>query len=160
MKKEVRFTVTQKIIEVITAGMLLFLIAYLAINWSSIPDKIPSHYNSLGIADAWSRKTSIIMPPIISIILYTSLTLLSFFPAIWNTPVQVTDKNYSFVYQNTRSLICYLKLVLVGTFSYMTICAAQGKALGKLFLPLELITIFGVILWFIVKIVRGANKTK
>lgn len=160
MKEKVKFTITQKIIEIITAGILLFLIAYLAIKWPSIPDKIPSHYNSLGIADAWSGKTSIIITPIVSIILYTSLTLLSLFPAIWNIPVEVTDKNYLFVYQNTRSMVCYLKLVLVATFSYMSICAARGKALGNLFLPIELTAIFGIIIWFIVKLVMGANKTK
>lgn len=160
MKEKVKFTVTQKIVEVITVGILLFLIAYLAIKWTSIPDKIPSHYNSYGIADAWSGKASIIILPIVSIILYTSLTLLYFFSDIWNTPVEVTNKNYLFVYQNTRSMISYLKLVLIATFSYMSICAAQGKALGKLFLPLELIIVFGVVFWFIIKIARGANKTK
>lgn len=160
MKEKVKFTVTQKIVEVITVGILLFLIAYLIIKWTSIPDKIPSHYNSAGIADAWSGKTSIIILPMVSIILYTSLTLLCFFSAIWNTPAKVTDKNYLFVYQNTRSMVCYLKLVLIATFSYMGICAAQGKALGNLFLPLELIIVFGVVFWFIIKIVRGANKTK
>ena len=54
MDKRISFTSKQKIIELLTAGILLFLFGYLIINWSSIPEKIPSHFNASRVANAWS----------------------------------------------------------------------------------------------------------
>lgn len=139
MDKKIPFTMNQKIIEILTIGILLFLFGYLIINWSSIPEKVPSHFNALGVADAWSQKGTVIFVPIVCLVSYSLLTVVSFFPSIWNMPAKLTPENYLFMYQSTRSLICYLKLVLVSTFSYISICTAISRPLGTIFLPLVLI---------------------
>ncbi|HEY5561418.1 MAG TPA: DUF1648 domain-containing protein [Clostridiaceae bacterium] len=160
MDKKVSFTSNQKIIELLTTGVLLFLFGYLMINWSAIPEEVPSHFNALGVADAWSGKGTVIFVPIVCLTLYLLLTVVSFFPSIWNIPVKLTPGNYVFVYQNIRSLICYLKLVLVSTFSYISICTAISKPLGTIFLPLILIIVFGLIVVFLIKIKKFSKATK
>ena len=52
MDKKIPFTINQRIIEFLTAGVLVFLFGYLIINWPSIPEKVPSHFNAIGVADA------------------------------------------------------------------------------------------------------------
>jgi len=127
MDNKIPFTIHQKIIEILTAGVLLFLFGYLKFNWSSIPEKVPSHFNALGVANAWSGKNTVIFVPIVCVAVYLLITVVSFFPSIWNMPVKLKPENYILVYQSTRSLICYMKFVLVSTFSYISICTAISK---------------------------------
>jgi len=138
----------------------LSLFGYLIINWPSIPEKVPSHFNAFGVADAWSGKGTLLVVPFVCLALYSVLTIVSLFPAIWNMPVKVTPENYIPVYQSTRSMICYLKLVLVATFSYMFVCIAMSRPLGTIFLPLVLIVVFGIIALFIIKIAKSSKITK
>ena len=158
MNKKVPFTTSQKIIEIITAALLLLMFGYLISIWSSIPDIIPSHYDFAGEANAWSGKSSILIMPLVGAGLYLIITILSFFPQVWNTPVRITEKNYLFVYQNIRSLVSYTKLVLVVVFSYVTFKTANSQPLDSLFLPIFLCAMFVPMIFFIVKIVKGKRK--
>jgi Predicted membrane protein len=152
MNKRIPFTFIQKIIELLTIGVMLFLFVYLVINWSSIPERIPSHFNALGEANAWSNKSTVLLMPILCFVLYVIMTAVSMVPAIWNTPIKLTEENYVLVNQSTRSLICFMKLTVVVTFSYITICIATGKQLGIAFLPIVLIVLAGSFVVYFLKI--------
>jgi len=158
MDKKVPFTRTQKIMEVITVAMLLLLFGYLISIWGSIPVKIPSHYNTAGAVDSYSGKGSILLMPIIGAGLYIMMTVISFFPAIWNTPVKITEDNYLVVYQNIRSIVSYIKLVLVTTFAYITFRMANADPLDVTFLPIMLTALTGPIIWYIAKIIAGNKR--
>lgn len=160
MNKKIPFTITQKIMEFLTAGVFLFWVGYLIIRWSSIPERVPSHYNASGVVNAWSEKSTLILVPIVCLILYLLLTVESFFPSMLNIPVKITEKNYLLVTQCKRSLICYLKLVVVVTFSYISICTASSRPLGVIFLPLVLIITFGLIAVFFTKIKKVSKIVK
>lgn len=157
MNIKVPFTTAQKIIDVISILIILFLFGFLIFNWANIPDRIPSHFDATGAANAWSSKGSILIMPIVSVVLYSFITVISFFPAIWNTPVRITEDNYIFVYQNIRYIISYTKLLLVSVFAYLSICTATQGSLGVWFLPVFLVLMFVPIIFFIVKIVRGSR---
>ncbi|MEG0307598.1 MAG: DUF1648 domain-containing protein [Clostridium sp.] len=161
MKEKVSFTKFQKFIECITLLVLLGSIIYLAVSWDSIPSIIPSHFNAKGIPDDWSGKGSLLAMPIISIILYTLLTTITFFPSIWNTPVEVTEKNRTFVHDNLRTMVCILKLIIISDFAYISVCAAtQQGSLSSWFLPILLISTFGTLTIFITRIVKGNKHLK
>ena len=98
--------------------------------------------------------------PIVCFTVYLLITVVSFFPCIWNMPAEITSENYVLVIQNTKSLICYMKLIMVFTFSYISICTAISKPLGKIFLPLVVIITFGLIVIFLVKIKKYSKGTK
>lgn len=158
MDKKVTYTFLQKVIEVLCAGTILFLIVFLIINWPNIPNKIASHYNALGTPDAWSSKESILTMPIVNLGLYLLLTVVSFFPKVWNIPVEITNENYLFIYQNMRSMLCFLKLIIVATFTYISICDATGRSLGSFFLILFLVLLFGVMIYYIRKISKSPKQ--
>ncbi|MEG1255837.1 DUF1648 domain-containing protein [Clostridium sp.] len=160
MKETVPFTKFQKLLEALTLIVLLGSILYLIIFWSSIPDTLPSHYNAMGVADNWSGKSSLLVIPIISTLLYLGLTGVLFVPSIWNTPVEVTEKNRNFVYENIRTMIGLMKLIAVSDFTYITICSATQSSLSNLFLPIVLISTFGAIAIFITRIIEGNKKLK
>lgn len=158
MDKKTPFTGMQKFLEIATIAILVVTIGHLAIAWGSIPDLIPSHYNSVGVVDAYSAKGMILIMPIVGIGLYILITVLSFFPAVWNTPVKITEKNSMFVYQNVRSLLSFTKLGLVITFAHITYKMAHAESLGPEFLPFTLVALFVPMIWYIVKIVKGNKR--
>jgi len=158
MKEKVPFTKFQKFLETLALLILLGSIIYLIFIWSTLPDTIPSHYNAKGVVTNWSGKGMLLIMPIISIILYTGLTIITLFPNIWNVPVEITEKNQNFVYTNLKTMLIFLKLILVSDFSYMTICSATQSSLSVLFTPIVLIAVFGTLAFFITRIIKGSKK--
>lgn len=160
INEKVSFTTAQKISEVLSVLTIIFLFGYLILNWGEIPERIPTHYNAIGEVDNWGSKGSILMLPIIGIFLYLVITLMSFMPYAWNVPIKVTENNYIKVYKNTRSVICYTKLIILGLFTYITICTAKGINLGAWFIFISLGLTFGVIIVFTLKIYKYRDKSK
>lgn len=157
MERKLKFTLSQKILEGCTVLVLLFLAGYLIVYWPAIPDTIPSHYNAAGVADAWSGKGSILFVPVVCVVLYSLITIVSFFPSIWNVPVAVTEENKARVYTLMRNMVCVIKLILVLVFTYITVCTAQSAALSPFFLPVMLLVLFGSMIYYIVRIVKSAK---
>lgn len=158
MDKKVPFTVFQKILEALTLCLLLFLAGYLIMNWGNLPDRIPSHFDAMGNPNAWSGKNSILLLPIVSLGLYILITVISFFPQVWNTPVRITEKNYKFVYTSIRDLVSIVKFCMIASFTYMTIQTAMARPLSPWYLPIFLVLMFAPIAFIVVKIVKGNKK--
>ena len=78
------------IMEILGLIMLIGTPLYLLIRWSSIPDKLPMHYNFAGEIDRWGGKGEILFLVVMVWILYLMISLVEHFPSIWNTGVQVT----------------------------------------------------------------------
>lgn len=151
MKKSYNYS---KILNIICILILISLSIYLLINWASIPNKIPAHYNALGVIDRWGDKSELLILPIISWVLYIMITVIQQFPSIWNTGVKVTEKNREEVYSIIRNMIDILKLVIVCSFTYITINSIYGIELSFWFLPIELVIIFLPIIYFSIKLFK------
>jgi len=149
---KLKYTKFQKVIEIITIILLISIWAYLILSWDTIPAKIPGHYNGAGVVDRWGSKNEILVMPIASIALYALLTMVSYFPSTWNIPVEITEENREFVYRNVKTMLSLLKLEVITTFTYITYCNINTISLGVWFLPVELILIFGTLIYFIVKV--------
>ncbi len=142
------------IVNLICILLLVGILIYLGLNWSSIPDKIPGHYNALGVVDRWGNKGELFILPIISWILYSGITILERFPQVWNTGVEVTEENKERVYGVLKNMIGTVKLIMVVVFSFLTINTALAKELSLWFVPVFLIVMFGSIIFYIVKLVK------
>lgn len=145
-------TKMQIIIEASTIIILLSLFSYVITNWNTIPEQVPSHFNYHGQIDSWSNKNMILFPLFVCLFLYVMLTVVSFFPSMWNMPVKITEENRVRAYYYTRYMITILKLELVSVFTYITIQTSKAEMLSLYFLPLFLIVIFGTIAVHIVMI--------
>ena len=95
------------LVEVICLVMLVGVTIYLGINWSSLPDKIPAHYDFAGNIDRWGKKGELLIVPIMSWFLYVMITGVEQIPSIWNTGVKVTAENKYRVYR----VLKYLSLI-------------------------------------------------
>ncbi len=157
MKEKLKFTGFQKWVELLSVAVLIFLSAYLVSNWSSLPARIPTHYDASGLVNGWGSKNSLLMLPVIGLFMYALLTVVSFFPKTWNVPVKLTDENKERVYTVTRSLLCVLKLMVLFLFTFITIGMVKMQAPGALFFIFILVGVFGTLIGFIVKIIKVAK---
>ena len=151
----------ERVLGIVSFVMLVMLWLYLFTNWSSVPDKIPTHFGFSGILDAWGGKSSIIFLPIVMTVLYLMMTTLAAFPQYYNYAVAITPENAAAQYKNARTLMLWVTLQLVAVFSYITLMMMQvglgnAKSFGLWFLPIFLVVIFGTLIYYIRKI----NKLK
>lgn len=159
-KIDLHWNTTDKALETLGWLGLFFVWFYLWLNYAELPERIPTHYNFIGKADAYGDKANIIVLPLISTVVFIGLTFLNKFPHIFNYPKEITESNALHQYTLATRLIRCLKtnLVLIfglGTYETTSHTSYSDASLGWYFLPIFLIAIFGPIVYFIIKMGRS-----
>ena len=157
---KIKYTTFQVALEIIGLLLMLGMILFICIKWSQIPDLVPGHYNAMGEIDRWGSKIEIIILPLISIFIYAMLTGFSFFPETWNIPVKISDFNKETIYKCTRSFLIFMKVEVVGMFFYITYFTVTTQPLPSYFLPVQLLVIFGTLIYFIILISKTEKKKR
>ncbi|MEG2658433.1 MAG: DUF1648 domain-containing protein [Clostridiales bacterium] len=136
MEKQFRLTKYQLFTEIIGGLLLLGFTVYLCFLWPTFSDIVPSHYAIDGTADAWSKKISSILLPILGWLIYICLTVLLFIPRMWKVPKyhHNPDKQIN-IYRVCRSLLCTINMGIAGMFVYVSVCTVHNDPLGVWFLP-------------------------
>lgn len=160
-KIKLKLNTTDKLIEIVGWIAVLGIWVLTIVNYFELPEIIPTHYNGTGKADGFGSRSTILVLPIISTILFIGLTVLNQYPHILNYATEITKENAVQQYTNATRLLRFLKLIVVIVFSLIvlrTIQNTKGTAdgLGEWFLPLTLGIIFIPICYFLVK----ANQKK
>jgi len=148
------YTRLQLTLEVLSAFLLLAMLFFLLFSWSSLPDRIPVHFNGAGEIDRWGGKGSIIILPAASVLMYAMLTVISFFPQAWNMPVRMTEQNKWALLGLTKSMLLFMKAEILALFLYLTYSTAKAEPLSPALLPVVLALVFGTIGFFILRMLR------
>jgi hypothetical protein len=119
------------------------------------------HFGIGGAVDSYGDKSTLIILPFVSLLLYGLLTVVSFFPQWFNFPAEVTEENRGALEAIAISMMGWLKAELIWLFAYIgwaVIRVALGRAngLGWAFLPVTLAMVGFTIVAGIVKIRRAA----
>lgn len=160
--KEVRprikpeLSTSDRFIESAAWMVLILMWIIVLINYRDLPEAIPSHFNTAGQPDDSGSKEFIFILPVIGTFVFLLLTVLQGFPYAFNYPVKITEKNALAQYTNALRMIRYLKLIILGIFSLITIftiSTAEGLStgLGIWFVPFFMIAVFVPLVYFIVK---------
>ena len=142
------------ILEILTIVGLLCFIGFTLYSNTRLPETVPTHFNASGEPDDYGSKNSLWMLPVIALVVYAILSLVSRIPEKFNYPVTITPANARKQYTLGIRLIRYLKLVIVLMFffiSYGTVQTALGIAsgLGIWFLPVFLgIILVPIVIYF------------
>jgi len=139
---------------VVSLLCLVGVVVYLILAWGNIPDRIPGHYNALGEVDHWSSKTSLIMLPIISWMLFGFITLVERYPQIWNTGITLTEANRDEVYRLLKSMIALVKMFVLLMFASLTVLSSFAFNLPIWYILGFLMVVFGTIAVCIVRLNR------
>ncbi|NCC87838.1 MAG: DUF1648 domain-containing protein [Clostridia bacterium] len=128
---KLKYTVPQIIFEVIGAILLIALFVFLGIKYGSLPDTIPTHFNSAGEIDGWGSKSSIWVLPILGGFLYLLATVVSFFPSAWNFPTsKMTPKNKVSLYQCMKTFLIVTKIEMISLFLYITLSIVRSVSIS------------------------------
>ena len=146
-KTKIERTPSDNILEIMGWVALVGLWILILVNYSNLPDIIPTHFNGAGKVDNYGGKATLFMLPIIATLAYIGLTVLNNYPHIFNYPAKVTAENALRLYSNATRMIRYLKFVIVLVFTlivFMTLRTAAGESegLGAWFLPFTFGLIF------------------
>lgn len=130
--------------------ILLVLWAYIIIQFSKLPDRIPTHFGLSGLPDGFSSRNTIFVLPAIVTIMYALISIINRFPHLYKYNVTITPlnakSNYNSITRRVR-ILKFLLTILFCFFWYKSIRVAlnQSEGLGKWFLPLALILFLGAI---------------
>lgn len=118
----------QRIMELIGITIILVLIFHVITSYTSLPDKIPGHFNAQGEITRYGSKAEILIMPIFGILMYIGLTLIQINPKVWS--VSSREDVEIKVYHNLKSMIISLKVQLIGFFLYITYNQIKGTNLS------------------------------
>ena len=142
------------VLNILCILLLIGVVIYLIVRWSSIPEQIPGHYNLGGEVTRWDSKETLIVLPIIAGIIFIGFSVLEQFPQVWNTGVRVTQENMFRVYSILKTLLSTIKLLIVSTFVSITII--QSLALGlSWWVLIYPALILGTVVYNIIRLVKA-----
>lgn len=137
------------LLEIAATIFLFTTCAMVGIRYSELPTLVPSHYDANGAVDSFSNKGTLLFLIGINVFLYALLSFAATQTKQFNMATEVMHANTTYQYQNAKSMIRGLKLVLMATFfwiAYSTIEIALGNRqnLG---------------LWFLIAVLAGIAVT-
>jgi uncharacterized membrane protein len=152
-------TLGDKILESLGWLTLFLLWCLIFVNYNKLPAIIPVHYNTLGKADNFGGKETVLFLPVIATVIFIGMTILTRFPHIFNYPVKITEDNAFRQYTDACRLILYLKFIIVVIFGIVTFktipnTAGTSDGLGAWFLPLTLGCIAIPVIYYVVQSFR------
>lgn len=152
----------EKLAESAAALGVIFFAGTLISYWTELPDEIPIHFGLSGQPDALGSKTTLLILPIITALVYVGLSILRKFPHVYNYPIEITADNAPRQYSLARTLIACLKAEVVWLFAYICwktcrVAIGEETGLGGWFLPVILILFGFTVVAYIVKAVKSAR---
>ncbi len=113
----------KKVLDISSIVLWLISIILIMINFADLPDKIPSHYNFAGNADAWSTKTFIFFMPVLGLLIWLILHYLVSNPKIdkyIHVPSLYNQPNKAQI-ENAKLLIYFIKFKMMALFTFLVI---------------------------------------
>ena len=144
-----------KIMAALAMLILLAATFFVLLNWSHLPEQIPSHYNFKGQPDAYGGKGTLIVLMVMGWIMIPLMMILSKFPKLYSTGVERTPANEAVINRITRDLISFMEAAVSILFAYMMIVPVTGSDMGVWFMPVFLGLIFGSIIVTVVRLIRN-----
>lgn len=143
------------VLEILAFGGLLCFLGFMIYHYANLPDTIPTHFNSEGKPDSYSKKATVWLFPAIAVVIYSILSLISRIPEKLNYPVKITQANARIQYILGLRMIRYLKLAMILMLFYIgyksvMISLHHSNNIGTWFLPVYISVIFiPIIIYFI-----------
>lgn len=87
--------------------------------YANLPSEIPVHFNAQGEPDRWGHKSNLWILPIMTLVLYSGLTILNRYPHVFNFPVTLNEGNALHQYTLAVRMVRVLKLAVVSAFTIL-----------------------------------------
>lgn len=158
-KVHIEKTTLAKFADILGNAGILVMILLVALNWGSLPDTVPTHFNGAGDADGWGSKFTLLILPVIAIFLHILLGVVERKPHLHNYPDRLTEENALLFYAESVKIINLTKNIIALMFAYITFHIIRGALNGSDQLNIIGLAIF-IILLFLVIIVGMVRMSK
>ena len=129
---------------------LLGVTVYTVIRYGSLLDRIPTHFDGAGVADAYGHKSSLVMLLFLAWMLFGVLSAVAFLPPdAWSVP----NRNPRTL-AAAADMLAVMKLVTVLMFCWLILCSVQGWNLGGWFLPVTMAGLFAPLVHLLIAAAR------
>jgi len=138
-------------------AVLLSMFVMVGLQWSGLPERIPTHYNVAGEPNKWSPKGGALLLPVVGAGLFLLLTALSGLKGTLNVPVGTTLPAYADTPEaraEIKRTMATLKLAIMVGFAYVTwrMVGTPDQGLGPWFMPVFLLGTAGTALAYCVRL--------
>lgn len=151
------------LIEIGAFATMMFCIAYTLMSFRTLPARIPTHFDAAGTVDGWGGKSILFLMPTMGVGFYLLLTLLQFFPWVYNMPVEITERNAPRVYRVSVRMMRLVKFELIAMLSFVgwvmarvALKQASGMGMWPLFVFLAALT--ATVIWGMAAILHGRDE--
>jgi len=137
---------------------LLFTILTVALSYSSLPQRIPSHFDANGLVNGWGDKSFLWFLVGITCVVYLGMTLIRYAPSS-SFSVPVSDELRAAAIPIALDMVAWLKAEMTWIFAAITwsmVIVAQGRSRGMTvwFTPLALVVVAATALYYIAQMMR------
>lgn len=153
-KIKVPYESVDYVMELVCIALLILMWAYAIVEYTSLPDIIPTHFNSAGIADDYGSKSTIFIMPVIGSLVYLLLFVVNMYPHIHNYSVNITPENALKNYRFSTRFLRTVNVLMCLLFAYITYHIVESATpsetgIGSFFLPViigisVLLPVFGL----------------
>ncbi|MDL2289529.1 hypothetical protein LJB83_02060, partial [Clostridia bacterium OttesenSCG-928-F22] len=119
---------------------------------------IPGHFDFEGNVTRWASPFEILIPLAAGVLIYALITLIMKHPKWWNTITTITDENRQAVHGNIYAMMAWLRLLICAIFAFLSINMLLAVPLPGLFLPIVLVLLFGIMVFFGIRGGKIARK--
>ena len=85
-KIKLELAIADKTIEILGWLLICAVWGLTILNYTNLPNIIPTHYNGAGVADGFGEKWMILTLPLVATVLFIGITIINKFPHIFNYP--------------------------------------------------------------------------
>ena len=153
----------RKSLEAVTLAFLTFLIQ---ITWQAfhgvdpLPDKVPTHFDAAGNANAWGPPGTLWILPVIAVVLYLLVTVISLVPTGVKKAARLSPESKARLDALTKQMITWLKLELVCLFAclqwFILKAVREGSGgISRAVMPVFLFAVFVNVAWHLAAIFRS-----
>lgn len=155
----------RKVLELLSLAVLVAMLVAAALavfGPNRLPDRIPTHFDSLGRPNGWAAPRILLVFPFIAAALYLLMTWVSRYPAGFNFPIRSTPQDRRQLEEVTLKMIAWLKTEIVCLFAWIEWTAIDGAhrsvgGVSPLLMPIALAVIFGTIFGHAVVILKARS---
>lgn len=124
-------TTLEKTYNLISIALLFASFIYVIYIQKDLNSEIPIHFGKDSEPDGWGSKRNLFMLPLITVVMFISLYIVSKRPHWYNIPVEVTEENARFLYPLFKEAMAGFNCVIIIGFSILTWEIVQSAIVEK-----------------------------
>lgn len=152
----------QIIVHWVALVIIGLLWGYAALQFASLPERIPIHFTADGVPNNYGSKSFIWFLPALGTGIYTALFYLARMPQHFNYARKITPENRVRQFSLGSQLVTYLGFAILLVTMYLTwlmvhltqVPADINAFYNRLSLPMVLLVIFAPLVWYFIQLKR------